>query len=231
MQNQIPNASRPEMDGSTSRRGLIVTLGSVMFGTILGLLAHAEGASGKKNKRKRRKKRKRSGGDGSPGAGSEPSANGGNAGGGNPNPSGGNPAPGNPGSGSLDGEESQFLTLINTYRAQRGLGAFAHNLQLGQAATAHSQDLADHNRTGHTGSDGSGPQQRIERAGYDWSAWGENVFWGDASAQGAFDWWKNSPDHNRNMLSASFTEIGIGRAYNAASTFDWYWTTDFGRPG
>jgi len=103
--------------------------------------------------------------------------------------------------------------------------------QLGQAAELHSQDLADHNITGHTGSDGSGPQQRIERAGYDWSWWGENVFWGSSSAQVAFDWWRNSSGHNANMLHPQFTEIGVGRAFNASSTYDWYWTTDFGRPG
>ena len=231
MNHSIPDLSLPDPRSNASRRGFVAAVGSATIGTILGLLAHAESASGKKNKRKRRKKRKRSGGDSSPASGSEPSANGGNAGSGAPNPGGGNPAPEDPGTGSLDSEELAFLSLINSYRTQRGLGALTHNLQLGQAAAAHSQDLADHNRTGHTGSDGSGPQQRIERAGYNWSAWGENVFWGSPLAQVAFDWWKNSPDHDANMLSSSFTEIGIGRAYNAASQFDWYWTTTFGRPG
>jgi uncharacterized protein YkwD len=30
------------------------------------------------------------------------------------------------------------------------------------------------------------------------------------------------------MLSANFTEIGIGRAYNPSSTYGWYWCTEFG---
>ena len=42
------------------------------------------------------------------------------------------------------------------------------------------------------------------------------------------DAWKNSPGHNQNMLDGSWTEIGIGRAYNSGSTYGWYWTTTFG---
>jgi uncharacterized protein YkwD len=66
------------------------------------------------------------------------------------------------------------------------------------------------------------------RAGYDWSAWGENVFWSkpDGSAEAAFNWWKSSPGHNRNMFSTSFSGIGIGRARSASGW--WYWTTTFG---
>lgn len=32
----------------------------------------------------------------------------------------------------------------------------------------------------------------------------------------------------RTMLNVSYTVIGIGRAYNAGSTYQWYWRTDFG---
>lgn len=36
------------------------------------------------------------------------------------------------------------------------------------------------------------------------------------------------PAHNANMLSASYTAIGIGRAYSSTSQYGWYWTTTFG---
>lgn len=101
--------------------------------------------------------------------------------------------------------------------------------QLGEAAELHSQDQAANNLPGHTGSDGSTPPQRITRAGYNWTAWGENVYWNSSngSASVAFNWWQNSTDHNNNMLSTNFTEIGIGRA-QSSSTGYWYWTTTFG---
>jgi uncharacterized protein YkwD len=132
--------------------------------------------------------------------------------------------------GNPDAEERAFLTLINNYRRDHGRASLALQNQLGDAAEMHSQDQAAHNFSSHTGSDGSDPGQRITRAGYDWSAWAENIYWnsGDGSARAAFDWWRNSPGHNEHMLSADYTEIGIGRARSATGT--WYWTTDFGRP-
>jgi uncharacterized protein YkwD len=118
--------------------------------------------------------------------------------------------------------------LINNHRAANSRNPLTLQHQLTAAAEDHSQDQANNNFSGHTGSDGSNPGQRITRAGYDWSAWGENVYWNsnDGSANAAFTWWRNSSGHNANMLSANFTEIGIGRARSSTGT--WYWTTDFG---
>jgi uncharacterized protein YkwD len=129
-----------------------------------------------------------------------------------------------------DTEELAFLTLINDHRRANNRAPLALQDQLGIAAELHSQDQAGRDRGGHDGSDGSNAGQRITRAGYDWSAWGENVFWSkpDGAAQAAFNWWKASSGHNANMLSPTFTEIGIGRARSSSGW--WYWTTTFGRP-
>lgn len=123
------------------------------------------------------------------------------------------------------------MTLINDHRRANGRNPLAVQSQLTAAAERHAQDMAATGITGHTGSDGSTPDERIEEAGYEWSAWGENVFWhsSDGSANAAFTWWRNSPDHNRNMLSANFTEIGIARVRSNSGR--WNWTTTFGRPG
>ena len=56
----------------------------------------------------------------------------------------------------------------------------------------------------------------------------ENIYAGTASASSAMNAWKNSADHNTNMLTAQYTELGIGRAYSQNSTYGWYWTTTFG---
>lgn len=52
----------------------------------------------------------------------------------------------------------------------------AMNPLLTEAARAHSQDMLDHNFQGHTGSDGAGLGERVNRTGYTWSGVGENVF-------------------------------------------------------
>lgn len=56
----------------------------------------------------------------------------------------------------------------------------------------------------------------------------ENIAAGSAAATRTFTQWKNSSGHRANMLNANSNAIGIGRAYGAASTYKWYWTTTFG---
>lgn len=130
-----------------------------------------------------------------------------------------------------DSEELAFLTLINQYRVQNGRSQLSLNTKLGKAAELHSQDQAAGNFSSHAGSNGSTFEQRITAQGYTYSWAGENIFWSipDGSANAAFTWWKGSPDHNANMLSTNFTEIGIGRSHRTAND-RWFWTTDFGRP-
>jgi hypothetical protein len=71
--------------------------------------------------------------------------------------------------------------------------------------------------------------QRVRDCGYSYNTYiGENIAAGNSSAQATFNQWKNSPGHNANMLSANFNAIGIGRAFQASATYDWYWSTEFG---
>ena len=191
-----------------TRRRLVQSFAGLFVAIGLAAAVERQPVAAKK-RRKRKKRNRRSGGDG-----------GGNPGGGGNDGGGGGYCP--------DAEERAFLTLINNHRRANNRSPLSLQDQLGIAAERHSQDQANRDRGGHAGSDGSDAGQRIARAGYDWSTWGESVFWSkpDGSAQAAFTWWKNSPDHNANMLSRSFTEIGIGRARSSSGW--WYWTTTFG---
>lgn len=142
---------------------------------------------------------------------------------------GGTPGGGNQTSpGTLDGEESAFLTLINAYRVQNGLTPLQVSATLTQASQWMSEDQASKNYLGHTDSLGRDPSQRITAFGFSASgSWGENVAAGNSTAADTFTQWKNSPAHNANMLGAGYTLIGIGRAYGSSSSYGWYWTTDF----
>jgi uncharacterized protein YkwD len=137
--------------------------------------------------------------------------------------------------------EQQFLRLIDDYRASKGLGKLVAGQRIGAAAQHHSVDMAKRDYFSHT-TEGTtvGPKQRMINHGYpaDKTSWGENIYAGygdtdgvglqEQSAREAFNRWKNSPDHNRNMLTETFKAIGIDRAYNADATYKYYWTTDFG---
>jgi len=130
---------------------------------------------------------------------------------------------------TLDSEEQAFLTLINQYRAQNGLGLLQVSAALTNASKWMSNDMATKNYFSHIDSLGHDPYQRMVAFMYNYNTWaGENIAAGYADAANTFNQWKNSPDHNANMLNPNYKVIGIGRAYNANSTYQWYWTTDFG---
>ena len=125
--------------------------------------------------------------------------------------------------------ESEFLTLINNYRAQNGLGALTRNGALNAAARNHSQDMAVNRYFSHYSPDGKSPFTRMSEAGYQCSgSKGENIAAGYSSAQAAFDAWKNSSGHDANMRNGSYRAIGIGVYYDASSPYRYYWTTTFG---
>jgi uncharacterized protein (TIGR03437 family) len=130
---------------------------------------------------------------------------------------------------TLDGEEQAVLKLINDYRAQNGLNPLRASLALTRAADWMSADMAAKNYFSHTDSAGRDPFVRMTAFGYNYGGYrGENIAAGYNDAARTFNLWRNSPGHNANMLNANFNVIGISRAYGAASTYKWYWTTDFG---
>jgi hypothetical protein len=78
--------------------------------------------------------------------------------------------------------------------------------------------------------DGSEPWDRMVLSGYDYpdSYRAENLAAGYETAEEAFQAWRESPGHNRNMLDGNQRVIGIARLETGGSEFGWYWTTDFG---
>ncbi|MFF3891518.1 CAP domain-containing protein [Streptomyces sp. NPDC001914] len=118
---------------------------------------------------------------------------------------------------------ARVVALVNSERAKVGCSPVNLNAKLSQAAQAHSADMASHNTMSHTGSDGSDPGQRITRAGYIWSTYGENVAYGYSTPEQVIAGWMASAGHKRNILDCGFKEIGVGVAQPGN-----YWTQDFG---
>ncbi|MET7660883.1 CAP domain-containing protein [Streptomyces sp. NPDC005463] len=121
------------------------------------------------------------------------------------------------------GDTARVLALVNNERSKAGCSPLTMNAKLTEAAQDHSKDMATHRNMSHTGSDGSSPEDRITRAGYSWSSYGENVAYGYSTPEKVMAAWMSSPGHKRNILDCSFKEIGIGVAQPGS-----YWTQDFG---
>ncbi|GIJ28373.1 hypothetical protein Vqi01_35350 [Micromonospora qiuiae] len=129
-------------------------------------------------------------------------------------------------SGGTTSEAAEILKLVNAERARAGCDALSIDEQLMTVAQRHSQDQADHRNMSHTGSDGSDPGERIDRVGYRWRTYGENVAWNQQSPAAVMDAWMNSVGHRANILNCNFTEIGVG----VASSNGPYWTQVFATP-
>jgi uncharacterized protein YkwD len=129
----------------------------------------------------------------------------------------------------LDSEEQAFVTLINNYRSQNGLGPLSIDWEMQASSDWMSADMGQKGYFSHTDSLGRDPWTRMCDFGYCYNTWkGENIAAGYETAQSVFIAWQSSPGHNANMLGAHYTAMGISRVYTAGSTYGWYWTNDFG---
>jgi uncharacterized protein YkwD len=115
----------------------------------------------------------------------------------------------------------------NRIRAEDSLGPLKENPQLKAAAEGQARDMAARSKMSHTGSDGSTPKERIERAGYRNRSIAENVAGGQPTALEVLAGWMQSPPHRKNILGA-FTEVGA--ACSSDSEGRLYWCVDFGLP-
>lgn len=115
------------------------------------------------------------------------------------------------------------LADFNTYRIQNGLSPVVLNDKLSKASLVHAEDLASHGIISHTGTDGSGHGDRVQRQGYYFSIAAENVATGQKSWDKVFKAWQDSPGHNENLLRDDVTEFGIALVYEPKTSFQTYW--------
>jgi uncharacterized protein YkwD len=94
------------------------------------------------------------------------------------------------------------------------------NSQLELAAYNHSIDMYQNQYFSHTSLDGSNAGVRIDRTGYNWVAYGENIATGYTNEQQVVDAWIKSPGHCMNIMNKSYKEMGVARVGN-------YWTQEF----
>lgn len=107
--------------------------------------------------------------------------------------------------------------------------AISWNDALGEAALAHSRDMAKQRYFSHQGKDGRAVAERALQAGYRWRRIGENIAAGQESPDEVVAGWLSSPGHCANIMHRDFREMGAGYAINSArETPRVYWTQVFG---
>ncbi|MBQ3076024.1 MAG: CAP domain-containing protein, partial [Clostridia bacterium] len=104
---------------------------------------------------------------------------------------------------------------VNGLRAINGMAPLKWSDQAAKVSREYSQRMADENFFYHDNLYGS----RLNAAGVVWKSCGENVSQGYTSAYFVCDAYYNCADHRNNILSSSFTHVGMGYALQTDGTY------------
>ena len=118
--------------------------------------------------------------------------------------------------------EQEVIRLVNEIRVQNGLSALTYNWELSRVARYKSQDMVDNRYFSHTSPTYGPPFQMIRSFGLSYRSAGENIAYGQRTPQAVVNAWMNSSGHRANILSSSYTQIGVGYVANGH-----YWTQMF----
>lgn len=121
------------------------------------------------------------------------------------------------------GVSSEVFSLTNAQRTKAGLKPLITDATLDAAAKAWAQQLASSCTFKH--STASWRSGRVAKAG--WTATGENIAAGYASASSVMSGWMGSSGHKANILNKSYTGMGVGYATGSCG-YKTYWVQIFG---
>lgn len=124
--------------------------------------------------------------------------------------------------------EDEVLRLVNVERAKNGLSALKADWQLSRVARYKSQDMINKGYFSHTSPTYGSPFKMMESFGIRFSSAGENIAYGQRTPAEVMKGWMNSPGHRANILSPSYTHIGVGLAKTSSGVN--YWTQMFIKP-
>ena len=118
--------------------------------------------------------------------------------------------------------EAEVVRLVNEERTARGLKPLSQNWELSRVARYKSQDMKENRYFSHTSPVYGSPYQMMRSFGISYRSAGENIAMGYRTPKAVVNGWMNSAGHRANILSAAFTEIGVGYVADGG-----YWTQMF----
>ncbi|KIL48850.1 hypothetical protein KP77_20610 [Jeotgalibacillus alimentarius] len=118
--------------------------------------------------------------------------------------------------------EAQVIELTNQERSKAGLPALSADVELSAVAEEKSADMARNQYFSHTSPTYGSPFDMMKSYGINYRSAGENIAMGQQTPQQVVDAWMNSEGHRQNILSTSYTHIGVGYVENGN-----YWTQMF----
>ena len=122
--------------------------------------------------------------------------------------------------GTMSQLELEACELVNQMRQQNGLAPLTIDADLSVKARIKSEDMKVNNYFSHTSPTYGSPFTMMQNLGISYRSAGENIAKGYTTAESVVNAWMNSQGHRENILSSSYTSMGIGYV-------DGYWTQWF----
>ena len=110
--------------------------------------------------------------------------------------------------------------LVNEHRAAYGLAPLTIDAELSVKARIKSEDMKVNNYFSHNSPTYGSPFAMMQSLGLSYRTAGENIAMGYSAAEAVVNAWMNSEGHRANILSGSYTSMGIGYVNG-------YWTQWF----
>lgn len=114
---------------------------------------------------------------------------------------------------SIHTQEQNAWNLLNQDRKANGLPALPMDPELSRIARLKSQDMRDNNYFAHQSPTYGSVRDMLRHFGYAFTAAGENIAH-HATVQKAQAAFMSSSGHRQNILSSSWTKVGIGVCYD-----------------
>ena len=114
--------------------------------------------------------------------------------------------------------EDEVIRLVNAERAKYGLSALKKDDGAVSAAHIRAKEIVQ--SFSHTRPNGTSCFTAAKEIGVSYKTAGENIAYGYATPQQVVNGWMNSEGHRKNILSSSFSKIGVG-CYSKGNVLYW----------
>jgi hypothetical protein len=124
----------------------------------------------------------------------------------------------------------EAVRIISDYRRKHGRSALKLDDKLTEIAADHAMRMARMDKVDHVLRGEGSFARRLSAGGYDAAIASENIGGGYDTLDEAFAGWRKSREHNKNMLRADVTVMGIARADSKGSKYGSYWSLVLAAP-
>lgn len=122
------------------------------------------------------------------------------------------------------GTYNEMLSYVNGYRSEVNASPLSIDDDLNLAATIRAIEMAYSKKFSHFRPDGNMCYSIAEDLNLNVNSMGENIAYGQKTAAGVSEVWRNSDGHYGNMISTMFTRVGFGKYTLNGKT---YWVQIF----